>query len=50
MLDFDALVPALAREEVGHDWWTVDLCFWPDAWDATAKCKEALDGLNKKYG
>jgi sugar phosphate isomerase/epimerase len=50
VLDFDALVPALAKENVGHDWWTVDLCFWPDAWDATARCKEALDGLNKKYG
>lgn len=50
VLDFDALVPALAREEVGHDWWTVDLCFWPDAWDATAKCKTALDDLVRKYG
>src|SRR3712207_7132610 len=41
VLDFDALAPALARERVGHDWWTVDLCFWPDAWNATAKCKAA---------
>jgi sugar phosphate isomerase/epimerase len=49
-LDFDALVPALAKEKVGHDWWTVDLCFWPDAWNATATCKKALDELNKKYG
>lgn len=49
-LDFDALVPALAREKVGHDWWTVDLCFWPDAWNATATCKKAIDELNKKYG
>jgi sugar phosphate isomerase/epimerase len=50
VLDFDALVPALAKEQVGHDWWTVDLCFWPDAWAATAKCKAALDELNRKYG
>lgn len=50
VLDFDALVPLLAREQVGHDWWTVDLCFWPDAWDATATCKTALDGLVTKYG
>ncbi len=49
-LDFDALVPALAKEKVGHDWWTVDLCFWPDAWNATAKCKTALDRLIKTYG
>ncbi|MCB9944817.1 MAG: sugar phosphate isomerase/epimerase [Geminicoccaceae bacterium] len=50
MLDFDSLVPALAKEDVGHDWWTVDLCFWPDAWNATATCKAALDELNRKYG
>lgn len=50
LLDFNQLVPALAREDVGHDWWTVDLCFWPDAWQATAKCKTALDALNRKYG
>lgn len=50
VLDFDALVPALAKEDVGHDWWTVDLCFWPNAWEATAKCKTALDDLARKYG
>ena len=50
LLDFDAIVPALAKESLPHDWWTVDLCFWPDAWDATAKCKGAIDELNRKYG
>ena len=50
VLDFDELVPRLAKEKVGHDWWTVDLCFWPKAWAATEKCKAALDELNKKYG
>jgi sugar phosphate isomerase/epimerase len=50
VLDFDTLVPLLAREPVGHDWWTIDLCFWPDAWNATAKCKAALDELIRKYG
>ena len=46
MVEFE-LVPALAQEPVGHDWWTVDLCFRPDAWEATAKCKSALDALNR---
>ena len=50
LLDFDQIVPVLAKENVGHDWWTVDLCFWPEAWDATEKCKTALDGLVSKYG
>ena len=49
-LDFDKIVPELAKEKVGHDWWTVDLCFWPEAWDATEKCKTALDSLVSKYG
>lgn len=50
LLDFDTLVPALAKEAVPHDWWTVDLCFWPDAWQATASCKSAIDDLNSSYG
>jgi sugar phosphate isomerase/epimerase len=50
VLDFDAIVPALARERLPHDWWTIDLCFWPDAWAATEKCKAAADELNRKYG
>jgi hypothetical protein len=27
------------------DWWTVDLCFWPDAWEATQASKEFVDAL-----
>ena len=50
ILDFDKIVPVLAKENIGHDWWTVDLCFWPEAWDATEKCKSALDSLVSKYG
>ena len=50
ILDFDKIVPELAKENVGHDWWTVDLCFWPEAWAATEKCKSALDQLVSKYG
>jgi sugar phosphate isomerase/epimerase len=53
LLDFDAIVPALvkaAAPRIRHDWWTIDLCFWPDAWAATETCKKALDGLVAKYG
>ena len=50
LVDFDQVVPALAAEDIGHDWWTIDLCFWPDAWDATAHCKRFVDELNEKYG
>ena len=50
LLDFDALLPELNRSGVPHDWWTIDLCFWPDAWAVTEKCKRAVDALNAQYG
>jgi sugar phosphate isomerase/epimerase len=51
LLDFDAIVPELVKaSRLSHDWWTIDLCFWPDAWAATETCKKALDGLIAKYG
>lgn len=50
LLDFGALLPELNQSGVPHDWWTIDLCFWPDAWAVTEKCKTAIDELNQKYG
>lgn len=50
VLDFDALLPELSRSGIKHNWWTIDLCFWPDAWTVTADCKKAIDKLNAKYG
>ncbi len=47
-IDFDELMPELAKNNV--EWWTIDLCFWPDAWPVTEKCKKAVDELNRKYG
>ena len=50
-LNFDPLVPALLQaSDIPHDWWTIDLCFWPNAWEATAACKQAVDRLVEKYG
>ena len=49
VVDFEAILPSLARLELPHDWWTVDLCFWPDAWDATARCFEFVDQARRKY-
>jgi sugar phosphate isomerase/epimerase len=48
-LNFDQLVPALLNSGAPTDWWCIDLCFWPEAWEATEKCKKALDGYLKKY-
>ncbi len=49
-LDFDDIMPAIAAAGSPDDWWTIDLCFWPDAWTATADCKKAIDELAAKYG
>jgi sugar phosphate isomerase/epimerase len=48
-LNFDQLIPALMTAGVPNDWWCVDLCFWPNAWDVTADSKRFLDKLRKKY-
>jgi sugar phosphate isomerase/epimerase len=50
VLDFDVLMPELNKSGVQHDWWTIDLCFWPDAWPVTERCKQYVDKLNAKYG
>lgn len=49
-LNFDELCPVLADCGCPDDWWTIDLCFWPDAWKVTERCKKSIDELNKKYG
>jgi sugar phosphate isomerase/epimerase len=48
-LDFDKLTPALLDSGVPNDWWCVDLCFWPNAWDVTADSKRYLDKLHTKF-
>lgn len=51
LLDFDAIMPELMKAcRAPHDWWTIDLCFWPEAWAATESCKKKADELNQKYG
>ena len=49
VLNFDELVPAIQKAGVPSDWWCVDLCFWPNAWDVTAQSKKFLDKLRDKY-
>jgi sugar phosphate isomerase/epimerase len=50
VLDFDTLFPALLKTaRLKHGWITIDLCFWPDAWEATASCKQRVDELVRRY-
>jgi len=50
VLDFDTLLPELNRNPMPHSWWTIDLCFWPDAWEVTERSKKAVDQLNARHG
>ena len=50
MMDFDVVIPALLdKANYKGDWWAIDLCEWPDAWNATAACKAFVDKFNAKY-
>lgn len=49
-IDFDRVIPVLLKEgRYTADWWIIDLCFWPDAWNVTRQCKDFVDTLNQKY-
>jgi hypothetical protein len=50
VLDLPALLTELDRGGLPTDWWCIDLCFWPDAWAVTEKCKRAIDVLNARHG
>lgn len=41
-LDFDEIIPAIQEAGYKSPWWTVDLCFWPQAWEVTEKAKKFL--------
>ena len=49
VLNFDELIPEILSCGCPTDWWTVDLCFWPDAWDVTADSIRFLNVLRDKY-
>jgi sugar phosphate isomerase/epimerase len=48
-LNFDEYIPALLAAGIPSDWWCIDLCFWPDAWDVTADSMKYLGNIKKKY-
>ncbi len=50
VIDFDEVIPAILDAGYDSDWWSIDLCFWPEAWEVTAQSKEFLDQIMAKYG
>lgn len=49
-IDFDQVIPAFL-DEAGYraDWWAIDLCEWPNAWEVAEDCYKFVDALNRKY-
>ncbi|NLF28959.1 MAG: sugar phosphate isomerase/epimerase, partial [Clostridiales bacterium] len=49
-INFDEVIPALLNVgEYKCDWWAIDLCEWPNAWEVAEDCFKFVDALNKKY-
>ena len=49
VLEFDKIVPAILEYYPADAWWTNDLCFWDNAWEATETCIDFMKTLNVKY-
>ena len=46
-LDIRPLIRELSENGALNDnWWSIDLCFWPDAWNVSAGCLEYLRNLD----
>jgi sugar phosphate isomerase/epimerase len=50
VINFDEVMPAILAAGYDSDWWSIDLCFWPEAWEVTAQSKKFVDGLIAKHG
>ena len=48
VIDFDAVVEAI-KPGYENEWWTIDLCFWPGAWDILEESLSFMDTLLKKH-
>ncbi|MDR1293103.1 MAG: sugar phosphate isomerase/epimerase, partial [Clostridiales Family XIII bacterium] len=49
LLNFDEIIPALLAAGYEGDWWAIDLCECPDAWEETAASKAFVDEHINKY-
>lgn len=49
-INFEEVVPAIVKNGYDSEWWTIDLCFWPNAWEITEDSKKYVDELFKKLG
>ncbi len=49
-IDFDKVIPAIMEDaRYMGKWWTIDLCFWPEAWDVTEAAQKFLAPYLARY-
>ena len=47
-IDFDEALRAILDSGYRGDWWTIDLCFWPDAWGLLEESRNFVEDILKK--
>ena len=50
VINFEEVIPAIREAGWDSEWWTIDLCFWPNAWEITEASKRYVDELFTKLG
>ena len=50
VLDFDDIIESLKGTGYLGPWWTIDLCFWPTAWDLVGPSHAFVSDLLKRHG
>ena len=50
VINFEEVIPAIVKAGYKSQWWTIDLCFWPNAWEITKDSKKYVDSLFPKLG
>jgi len=49
VIDFDTVIPAILDAGYDGEWWSIDLCFWPEAWEVTEAAKAFLRPYMERY-
>jgi sugar phosphate isomerase/epimerase len=50
VLDFDEVIESLKAIGYRDPWWTIDLCFWPTAWDLVESSRTFVSDLLSRHG
>jgi sugar phosphate isomerase/epimerase len=48
-IDFDTMLDAILKAGYTDEWWTIDLCFWPKAWEVLEASKNYVDALLRRH-